>query len=110
MYPREWNDDVAGFTVMLSDVNHLQLARHQELSVIDEVKIVTPGHINQTGSWQMDDLVRIEAGYELHDGRKDRYALVYITGDDQRMLHSMNATTEDELGALHTIFEMPDAS
>ena len=109
MHPREWKDDVAGFTVMISDVNHLQLAKHQELSVIDEVKIVTPGDINQTGSWQMDDLVRVEAGYELHDGQKIRYALVYTTGNGQRMLHSTDATSEDELGELRTIFEMPDA-
>lgn len=69
------------------------------------IELVTPGHMNGTGFWQMQHLVRIEQYEEpQHEGQM---AAVYVTADGGHVVESAIGTRLHELSSPELRFVAP---
>lgn len=57
-------------TIHISHLNHLLEFQGTENIEILEVELVTPGHINGSGRWQMDMLVKVEKAVDPIDDQQ----------------------------------------
>jgi len=108
--PRSQEEGLCGFTTLLSDIQHLQLASCQAEVVIEEVQLVSPGHMNGSGRWRMDRLDSIHIGSETSDGAHWQLAYVYVLSNGERYLDSALAESENELRDIEKVFPAPNTS
>ncbi|MFP1518168.1 hypothetical protein [Pseudomonas aeruginosa] len=83
----------------------IELAESSEHQLqIERVLLVSPGHLNGTGSWQMDELLEI-----AKVGLEDRFSLVYRLRDERALFEDERARNVDALQS-HTVFVSPSAT
>lgn len=75
---------------------------------IREVSLVSPGHMNNSGHWQMDLLEEILIGRESTIDH-EQYGYVFVLDNGQRYLHSFNKI-EDELIEMKTLYRTKKAN
>ncbi|MDD0841411.1 hypothetical protein [Pseudomonas sp. Gutcm_11s] len=80
----------------------IELAESTEHNLqIERVLLISPGHLNGTGSWQMDELLEIaEVGLE------DRFSLVYRLRDERTLFEDERARNADA-AQRQTVFVSP---
>ena len=110
MSPRNTDADQCSFTVLTTDVRQLQLAADNPDAKIEDVQLVSPGHLNGTGHWRMDGLASIHAGIEAIEDDQQQYALVYVLRNGSRLLDASVATAEHELEKSRAVFVVPEES
>ncbi|WP_278378606.1 hypothetical protein [Stutzerimonas kunmingensis] len=71
---------------------------------IERVLLVSPGHLNGTGSWQMDELLEI-----AKVGLDDQFSLVYRLSDERALFENERARNADA-AQIHTVFVSPVAT
>lgn len=71
---------------------------------IERVLLVSPGHLNGTGSWQMDELLEI-----AKVGLEGRFSLVYRLRDERALFEDERARNADAAQS-HTVFVSPVAA
>lgn len=80
----------------------IELAESTEHQIqIERVLLVSPGHLNGTGSWQMDELLEI-AKVRLDD----QFSLVYRLSDERALFEDERARNADA-AQIHTVFVSP---
>lgn len=71
---------------------------------IERVLLVSPGDLNGTGSWQMDELLEI-----VKVGLEDRFSFVYRLRDERALFEDERARNVDSTQS-HTVFVSPGAT
>lgn len=83
----------------------IELAESTEHQLqIERVLLVSPGHLNGTGSWQMDELLEI-----AKVGVEDRFSWVYRLRDERALFEDQRARNADATQS-HTVFVSPGAT
>lgn len=83
----------------------IELAESTEHQLqIERVLLVSPGHLNGTGSWQMDELLEI-----AKVGLDDQFSLVYRLRDERALFEDERARDSDA-AQIHTVFVCPVAT
>ena len=67
------------------------------------VQLVSPGHLNGTGKWQIDVLNAVYRGIESLSEGSAQYAFLYEVADGSRYLDACAANAECELSGLEVI-------
>ena len=73
---------------------------------VTAVQLVSPGHMNGTGNWQIDELSTVYRGFESQSEEFKKYAFLYVVADGSRYLESCVASTESELSSLEMICDV----
>ncbi len=95
-------------TCMLSSVHDVAellsfCAEHEH--PVSSARVMTPGVVNETGVWTLDELATI---WEADEPESPRYkALVYETASGKHYAHSQFDTPLSELGQLACLVEFP---
>jgi hypothetical protein len=95
-------------TCMLSSVHDVTelvnfCTEHEYL--VASARVMTPGEMNKTGVWTLDELAAI---WEAEEPESPRYkALVYETASGKHYAHSQFNTSLAELGGLSCLVEFP---
>lgn len=87
----------------------LSILRDPVIDVIS-VQLVSPGHMNRSGNWQIDELRTIYRGVESQSADFKQYAFLYVVANGSRYLDSCVANTESDLSGLEVICEIPAAT
>lgn len=83
----------------------IELAESSEHQLqIERVLLVSPGHLNGTGSWQMDELLEI-----AKVGLEDRFSLVYRLRGERALFEDERARNIDSTQS-QTVFVSPGAT
>jgi len=94
-------------TVLLS--NHDQIAHFLTLDdpdlSVNSAYIVTPGHVNGSRGWAMEELIKIWNAQEPDE--TEQYVAVYETVSRKRYCNSFLETPVNELTNLSLLFELP---
>jgi len=73
---------------------------------VPSVQLVSPGHMNGTGSWRIDELSTVYRGIESQSADFTQYAFLYVVADGSRYLESCVASNECELSSLEIICDV----
>lgn len=87
----------------VTDLIELAESTEHQLQIV-RVLLVSPGHLNGTSSWQMDELIEI-----AKVGLEGRTSLVYRLRDDRVLFEDERARTADATQS-HKVFVSPVAA
>lgn len=73
---------------------------------VTSVQLVSPGYMNGSGSWQIDELCAVYRGIESQSEDFTQYAFLYVVANGSRYLESCVANTESGLSGLEVICEI----
>lgn len=93
-------------TFFLQTVDQLIKVVSDDAVNVTEVQLVTPGHMNAKGLWQIDVLERVFRGLEVNQKDHKQYAFVYAIAGGQRYLESCVAKVESELTELELVLDL----
>jgi hypothetical protein len=70
---------------------------------ITQVHVVTPGYVNKTSVWQMDQLKKVMTASITKDRQREPVT-IYVLCNDQEIIYGPNGVTEEKPKNLTTVF------
>lgn len=93
-------------TFFLETVDQLAQVVGDTTIELKAVQLVSPGHMNGTGIWQIDVLESVFQGLEVNEENCKQYAFVYAVSGGKRYLQSCIANAENDLADLELVLDL----
>lgn len=93
-------------TLFLQTIRQLAQVLSDTSIEMNTVQLVSPGHMNGTGAWQIDVLERVFQGLEVNEKDHKQYAYVYAVASGGRYLESCVANAETDLSDLELLLDL----
>ena len=87
--------------LFVSNIDDVIGMNHEPLIQLEEVYLVSPGHLNKSSKWLMEPLGKLLVGLEPEH---DQYAHIYVVENGNRYLDSALGSKEEELRGINTLF------
>lgn len=87
--------------LLLSKLDELSKINAGAQGQVEQVYLVSPGHINKCDRWMMEPLERVLSGLEPH---YDQSANVYVVGDGRQYVDSGLGSSAEELREMKTVY------
>lgn len=104
--PADKSTDGCSSTFFFTTIDEVKMVYSDAMVDILSVNLVSPGYMNGSGTWQMDELRTVYRGLEMGEPDHRQFGFIYSVASGSRYLQCGVATSESELEDLQVIFDL----